>query len=75
MVSPVHVNPSFADRRLTVGGSDWLWVVTVIMGCSTFMAFAWSKVVGLFPVCPGTFFTGPFTESKHAEHERSIILP
>ncbi|KAH9971628.1 family A G protein-coupled receptor-like protein [Russula compacta] len=44
MVNPVHVNPSFADRRLTAGGSDWLWVVTVVMGCSAFAALAWSKV-------------------------------
>ena len=48
MVNPVHVNRTFADRRLTVGGSDWLWVVTVIMGFSAFFALAFSKTVGLF---------------------------
>jgi bacteriorhodopsin len=48
MVSPVHVNRTFADRRLTVGGSDWLWVVTVIMGFSALFALAFAKTVSLF---------------------------
>jgi bacteriorhodopsin len=50
MVNPVFVNPTTAARRLTIGGSDWLWVVTVIMGFSTLFALAWSKFVGLTPV-------------------------
>jgi hypothetical protein len=49
MVNPIHVNPTFAERHLTVGASDWLWVVTVIMGISTLSAFAWASLVGLFP--------------------------
>jgi len=43
MVNPVHVNPSSAARRLSVGASDWLWVVTAIMGISTLLTLAWSK--------------------------------
>lgn len=48
MVNPIHVNPSLAARRLTVGGSDWLWFVTTIMGLSTLAVFTWAKLVGLF---------------------------
>ena len=48
MVNPVHVNRTFADRRLTTGGSDWLWVVTIVMGFSTLFALAFAKTVSLF---------------------------
>jgi bacteriorhodopsin len=47
MANPIHVNPSFAARRLTIGGSDWLWVVTTIMCISALMVFAWSKMVSV----------------------------
>jgi len=50
MANPIIVNPSSAARRLTIGGSDWLWVVTTIMCISAVTAFVWSKLVGLFPV-------------------------
>ncbi|KAI0264257.1 family A G protein-coupled receptor-like protein [Gloeopeniophorella convolvens] len=43
MTNPVHVNPSSAARHLTVGASDWLWVVTVIMGISMLLTLVWSK--------------------------------
>jgi hypothetical protein len=49
MANPVHVNPSGAFRRLTVGGSDWLWVVFTIMILSAVAVFVWSKIVGSFP--------------------------
>lgn len=49
MANPVHVNPSGAFRRLTVGGSDWLWVVFTIMILSAVAVFVWSKIVGFFP--------------------------
>lgn len=75
MVNPVHVNPTSADRRLSVGASDWLWVVTAIMGISTLLALAWSKFVGLFPFDLTCFSQGPSTRSNCAEHERSIIWP
>jgi bacteriorhodopsin len=45
MVNPLTVNPTTAARRLTVGGSDWLWVVTAIMGISALVTLAWAKVV------------------------------
>lgn len=48
MVNPIHVNPSNAARHLTIGGSDWLWFVTTIMGLSTLAVFTWAKLVGLF---------------------------
>ncbi|KAI0301768.1 heat shock protein 30 [Multifurca ochricompacta] len=44
MVNPVTVNPSSAARRLSVGASDWLWVVTGIMGVSALMVLMWSKL-------------------------------
>lgn len=49
MASPIHVNPASAVRRLTIGGSDWLWVVFTIMILSALATFVWSKLVGLFP--------------------------
>ena len=49
MASPIHVNPSAAVRRLTIGGSDWLWVVFTIMILSAVATFVWAKVVSLFP--------------------------
>jgi hypothetical protein len=48
MANPIHVNPSAAVRRLTIGGSDWLWVVFTIMILSAVAVFVWSKLVGLF---------------------------
>ncbi|KAI9454930.1 family A G protein-coupled receptor-like protein [Russula earlei] len=42
MANPVNVNPSSAARRLSSGGSDWLWVVTAMMGIFTLLALAWS---------------------------------
>ena len=61
MASPIHVNPSSAFRRLTIGGSDWLWVVFTIMILSAVAVFVWSKLVGLFPWFParGVFHPGP----------------
>lgn len=60
MANPVHVNPTNAFRRLTIGGSDWLWVVFTIMILSALAVFVWSKLVGFFPwffrLCE--FFTG-----------------
>ncbi|KAI0273079.1 hypothetical protein BGY98DRAFT_1120460 [Russula aff. rugulosa BPL654] len=44
MANPVHVNPSGAFRHLTVGGSDWLWVVFTIMILSAVAVFVWSKI-------------------------------
>lgn len=44
MVNPVNVNPTTAARRLSVGASDWLWVVTGIMGVSAILTLAWAKV-------------------------------
>jgi bacteriorhodopsin len=60
MANPIHVNPSAAVRRLTIGGSDWLWVVFTIMILSAVAVFVWSKLVGLFFLGfrSGTFFTG-----------------
>ncbi len=49
MANPINVNPASAVRRLTIGGSDWLWVVTTIMCLSVLGAFMWSKVVGRLP--------------------------
>jgi hypothetical protein len=49
MANPIHVNPSTAARRLTIGGSDWLWVVFTVMVLSAVGTFVWSKLVGLFP--------------------------
>lgn len=43
MANPIHVNPSTAARRLTIGASDWLWVVFTIMILSALGAFVWSK--------------------------------
>ena len=74
MANPIHVNPATAARRLTVGGSDWCWVVTTIMVLSALGVFVWSKVVGLFYCYIGTFFTGTCTESNLAAHERFITL-
>jgi bacteriorhodopsin len=48
MGNPVHVNPSSAARHISVGASDWLWVVTGIMGVSTLVTLVLSKSVGLF---------------------------
>lgn len=45
MVNPLTVNPTTAARRLTVGASDWLWVVTAIMGISAVLTLAWAKAV------------------------------
>jgi hypothetical protein len=58
MVNPIFANPTTAARRLTIGGSDWLWVVTVIMGFSALFVLAWSKYVGLTPVSLCTHLTG-----------------
>ena len=59
MANPIHVNPASAARRLTIGGSDWLWVVFTIMILSAVAAFVWSKLVGLFPwFSASVFFTG-----------------
>ncbi|KAF8263539.1 hypothetical protein EI94DRAFT_1772902 [Lactarius quietus] len=44
MVNPLTVNPTTAARRLSVGASDWLWVVTAIMGISAVAALAWAKM-------------------------------
>jgi len=49
MANPIVVNPASAARRLTIGGSDWLWVVFTIMILSAVAVFVWSKLVGLFP--------------------------
>jgi hypothetical protein len=49
MANPIIVNPATAARRLTIGGSDWLWVVFTIMILSAVAIFVWSKLVGLFP--------------------------
>jgi len=46
MANPIHVNPSGAVRRLTIGCSDWLWVVTGIMGLSALVV-----LVGSYLVC------------------------
>ena len=74
MVNPVHVNRTFADRRLTVGGSDWLWVVTIIMGFSAFFSLAFAKTVGLFSCLTWhASHRGPATTSNDAEHGRYII--
>ncbi|KAH9058251.1 family A G protein-coupled receptor-like protein [Lactarius vividus] len=43
MVNPVNVNPTTAARRLSIGASDWLWVVTGIMGVSALFMLAWAK--------------------------------
>jgi len=53
MANPIHLNPATAARRLTIGGSDWLWVVFTIMILSAVATFVWSKLVGLFPWFPG----------------------
>ena len=45
MANPITVNPTTAVRRLTVGASDWLWVVMVIMGISALVTLAWAKAV------------------------------
>ncbi|KAH9957235.1 family A G protein-coupled receptor-like protein [Russula dissimulans] len=44
MANPIIVNPSGAARRLTTGVSDWLWVVTAIMGTSMLLVLMWSFV-------------------------------
>jgi hypothetical protein len=45
MANPLTVNPSSAARHLTVGTSDWLWVVTAIMGISAVVALGLAKTV------------------------------
>jgi hypothetical protein len=76
MVNPIHINPSFSARHLTVGGSDWCWVVFTVMIISAMMVFAWSKLVGLLCwLLSRHVFTGISIESKIAEHERFIISP
>jgi hypothetical protein len=54
MANPIHVNPANAFRRLTIGGSDWCWVVFTIMILSALGALAWAKSVGLFPLAFGS---------------------
>jgi bacteriorhodopsin len=66
MVNPIFANPTTAARRLTIGGSDWLWVVTVIMGFSALFVLAWSKYVGLTPVSLCTHLTGGATGQQRA---------
>lgn len=44
MVNPLTANPTTAARRLTTGASDWLWVVTAIMGISALVTLAWGKM-------------------------------
>ncbi|KAF8504893.1 family A G protein-coupled receptor-like protein [Russula emetica] len=44
MANPIHANPASAVRRLTIGGSDWLWVVFTIMVLSAVMVFVWAKL-------------------------------
>ena len=77
MANPIIVNPSSAARRLTIGGSDWLWVVTTIMCISAVTAFVWSKLVGLFPVLglATVFHRDASTKSNLAGHEHFIISP
>lgn len=77
MASPIHVNPSNAFRRLTIGGSDWLWVVFTLMILSAVAVFVWSKSVGLFPCVFGfaCFKPGPSIESNLGESEHFIISP
>ncbi len=76
MVNPVHVNPASAARRLSIGGSDWLWVVTGIMGVSAVVMLAWAQIVRPYP---STFGLGTFIltrvpfESNDMEQERSTI--
>jgi bacteriorhodopsin len=45
MPNPLTVNPTTAVQRLTVGASDWLWVVMVIMGISAVATLGWAKSV------------------------------
>ena len=49
MANPIHINPTDAARRLTIGGSDWLWVVFTIMVISAVAVFVWSQFVRIFP--------------------------
>jgi bacteriorhodopsin len=75
MVNPIHVNPSVASRHLTEGGSDWLWVVTTLMGFSTLAVFTWAKLVGLsYWYFALHVFHQTSIESNLAERERFIIL-
>ncbi|KAI0253718.1 hypothetical protein BJV78DRAFT_1122819 [Lactifluus subvellereus] len=43
MTNPLDVNLTTAARHLTVAGSNWLWVVTGIMGVSALVALVWSR--------------------------------
>ena len=75
MTNPVDINRATAARRLTIWGSNWLWVVAAIMGISTLVALVWSKFVSLsIPCLAQHFLTGAFTESNHAGHRHSTIL-
>jgi len=38
----LNVNPPNADRNLSVGGSDWLWAVTAVMGTAFLSWLAWT---------------------------------
>ena len=43
--SSVDTNPPTANRNITAGGSDWLWVVFAIMLVSDAGMVAWSFLV------------------------------
>lgn len=74
MVNPINANPTTAARRLSIGGSDWLWVVTVIMGFSALFVLTWSKFVGLTPcLTRHASHRGRLPDSNMQDHERSII--
>jgi hypothetical protein len=74
MANPINVNPANAFRRLTIGGSDWLWVVFTIMILSALAVFVWSMLVGFFlDFRLGAFSLGSSTESNQAESERFIF--
>ncbi|KAI0291289.1 family A G protein-coupled receptor-like protein [Russula brevipes] len=87
MVNPVIVNPSNAVRRLSIGGSDWLWVVTAIMGISTLVALAWSSIqprgarafhhmaVAILTVSTITYFTMASNLGQTSVHTEFRIGP
>ena len=72
MANPITVNPTTAVRRLSVGASDWLWIVMVIMGISALVTLAWAKSVRPYLLIALLVFANS-VESNRTEHGRSII--
>lgn len=78
MVNPIHANPTDAVRRLTIGGSDWLWVVFTIMVLSALGVFVWSQTVCISPRVSALRVYSPLyrkhTRGKRAFHYLAVVI-